>query len=49
MMDTHDTPAPGALLLKSPTVQGIGVGHCRAIEDFVRAVDGVKLKPVIDK
>lgn len=50
MMDTHDTSAPGALLLlKSPTVQGIGVGHRRALEDFVRAVDGVKLKPVIDK
>lgn len=50
MMDTHDTSAPGSLLLlKSPTVQGIGVGHRRALEDFVRAVDGVKLKPVIDK
>lgn len=50
MMDTRDTSAPGSLLLlKSPTVQGIGVGHRRALEDFVRAVDGVKLKPVIDK
>lgn len=50
MMDTHDTSAPGVmLLLKSPTVQGIGVGHRRALEDLVRAVDWVKLKPVIDK
>ena len=50
MMDTHDTSASGMLLLlKSPTIQGIGVGHRRALEDFVRAVDSVKLKPVIDK
>lgn len=50
MMDTDDITAPGAmLLLKSPTVQGIGVGHRRALEDLVRAVDGIKLKPVIDK
>lgn len=50
MMDVHDTSAPGGLLLlKSPTIQGIGVGHRRALEDLVRAVDGVKLKPVIDK
>ncbi|HFF8525083.1 TPA: zinc-binding dehydrogenase [Providencia rettgeri] len=27
----------------------MGVGHRRALEDFVRAVDLVKLKPVIDK
>lgn len=37
------------LLLKSPTVQGISVGHRRALEDFVRAVDRVGLKPVIDR
>lgn len=50
MMDMHDTAAPGVLLLlKSPTIQGIGVGHRRALEDLVRAVDLVKLKPVIDK
>ncbi|KAF6666512.1 NAD(P)-dependent alcohol dehydrogenase [Pantoea sp. EKM101V] len=50
MMDTHDTSAPGGLLLlKSPTVQGIGVGHRRALEDLVRAVDVINLKPVIDK
>jgi NADPH:quinone reductase-like Zn-dependent oxidoreductase len=36
------------LLLKSPTIQGIGVGHRRALEDLVRAVDRIGLKPVID-
>lgn len=50
MMDTHDISAPGVmLLLKSPTIQGIGVGHRRALEDLVRAVEWIKLKPVIDK
>jgi NADPH:quinone reductase-like Zn-dependent oxidoreductase len=36
------------LLLKSPTIQGIGVGHRRALEDLVRAVDTIGLRPVID-
>jgi NADPH:quinone reductase-like Zn-dependent oxidoreductase len=35
------------LLLKSAVIQGIGVGHRRALEDFVRAVDTIQLKPVI--
>lgn len=35
------------LLLKRITVQGIGVGHRRALEDLVRAVDQLQLKPVI--
>lgn len=49
MMDNRDTAAPGSLLLlKSPTIQGIGVGHRRALEDLVRAVDQIGLKPVID-
>ena len=39
----------GPLLLKSPTIQGIGVGHRRALEDFVRAIDKIGLKPVIDQ
>jgi NADPH:quinone reductase-like Zn-dependent oxidoreductase len=38
----------GPLLLKSPVIQGISVGHRRALEDFVRAVDSIGLKPVID-
>ncbi|WP_085025521.1 zinc-dependent alcohol dehydrogenase family protein [Ensifer aridi] len=37
------------LLLKSPVVQGISVGHRRALEDLVGAVDRIGLKPVIDK
>ncbi|MCJ2055769.1 NAD(P)-dependent alcohol dehydrogenase [Methylobacterium sp. J-048] len=41
--------AAGQLLLKSATVQGIRVGHRRALEDLVRAVDVMKLKPVIDR
>lgn len=50
MMNTDDITVSGSmLLLKSPTVQGIGVGHRRALEDLVRAVDCIKLKPVIDK
>jgi len=36
------------LLLKSPVIQGIGVGHRRALEDFVRAVDATGLKPEIE-
>lgn len=38
----------GPLLLKSPVVQGISVGHRRALEDLVGAVDRLGLKPVID-
>ncbi|WP_421414052.1 zinc-dependent alcohol dehydrogenase family protein [Serratia plymuthica] len=37
------------LLLKSPVIQGIGVGHRRALEDLVRAVDTLGLQPVIDR
>jgi NADPH:quinone reductase-like Zn-dependent oxidoreductase len=49
MFDAHDTSAPGiTLLMKSPTIQGIGVGHRRALEDFVRAVDVSALKPVVE-
>lgn len=40
--------AQKALLLKSPVIQGIGAGHRRALEDFVRAVDVTELKPVIE-
>jgi NADPH:quinone reductase-like Zn-dependent oxidoreductase len=39
----------GPLLLKSPVIQGIAVGHRRALEDFVRAIDQIGLKPVIDR
>ncbi|OLN27622.1 Alcohol dehydrogenase [Desulfovibrio sp. DV] len=36
------------LMLKDVTVQGIGTGHRRALEDLVRAVDRTGMKPVID-
>ncbi len=37
----------GPLLLKSPLIQGISVGHRRGLEDLIHAVDGTGLKPVI--
>jgi NADPH:quinone reductase-like Zn-dependent oxidoreductase len=37
------------LLTGRATVQGIGVAHQRALEDLVRAVDWLKLKPVIER
>jgi NADPH:quinone reductase-like Zn-dependent oxidoreductase len=36
-----------AMVLGRATVQGIGVGHRRALEDLVRAIDVNALKPVI--
>lgn len=36
------------LLMGRPTVQGIGVGHRRSLEELVRAVDATGLQPVID-
>ena len=38
----------GPLLLKSPVIQGISVGHRRGLENLVAAVDRTGLKPVID-
>jgi NADPH:quinone reductase-like Zn-dependent oxidoreductase len=34
--------------LTRPVIQGIGVGHRRALEELVRAVDAIGLKPVVD-
>jgi len=39
----------GPVLLKSPVIQGISVGHRRGLEDMVAAVDRIGLKPVIDR
>lgn len=36
------------LLLKSPVIQGIGVGSRRSLEDLIAEVDRIGLKPVID-
>ena len=38
----------GLLLRKAAVIQGISVGHRRSLEDFTRAVDSMRLKPVID-
>lgn len=43
------TLSASELLLKSPVIQGIGVGHRRALEEFVRAVEVTGLKPVIEQ
>lgn len=40
--------AAGPLLLKNLTIQGISVGHRRALEGLVTATDSMGLKPVID-
>ncbi len=49
VLDGYEVSGPAPhLLLKSATVQGIRVGHRRALEDLVRAVDATGLKPVID-
>ena len=39
----------GPLLRKSPVIQGIAVGHRRALEDFTRMIGATGLKPVIDR
>ncbi|MBN2292810.1 MAG: NAD(P)-dependent alcohol dehydrogenase [Pirellulales bacterium] len=38
----------GPLMLKGVTIQGIGVGHRRALENLTNAIDQHKIKPVID-
>lgn len=49
VLDGFEVSGPvGPLMLKGLTIQGIGVGHRRALEDLVRAVDRSALKPVID-
>lgn len=37
------------LMLKRAVIQGISVGHRRALEDLCRAVEQYQIKPVIDK
>ena len=50
LMEGYEVSAPTVpLLLKAPTIQGIVVGHRRSLEDFIRAIDHVGLKPVIDQ
>lgn len=50
VLEGFELSAPaGPLMLKGLTVHGIGVGHRRALEDLVAAVDRTGLKPVIDR
>jgi len=49
VMEGFDVAASaGPLMLKNVTVHGIGVGHRRALENLVNAVDRVGIRPVID-
>jgi NADPH:quinone reductase-like Zn-dependent oxidoreductase len=49
VLDGFEISGPvGPLMLKGVTVQGIAVGHRRALEDLSRTVDRLALKPVID-
>lgn len=49
VMEGFELAAPaGPMMLKNVTIHGIGVGHRRALEDLVAAVDRAGIKPVID-
>ena len=49
VLDGFEVSGPvGPLLLKGLTIQGIGVGHRRGLEDLTRTVDQLGIKPVID-
>ncbi|MFL7961489.1 zinc-binding dehydrogenase [Pseudomonas kielensis] len=48
-LDGFDLSAPAMpLMLKDVTVHGIGTGSRHALENLIRAVDQIGLKPVID-
>lgn len=47
--DSNFSGPTGLILYKRATIAGIGVGPRRALEDMMRAVNALKLKPVIDK
>ena len=50
VLDGFDVAAPaGPLMLKNVTVQGISVGHRRALSELVAAVDRTGLKPAVDR
>ncbi|MFC6839459.1 hypothetical protein ACFQGW_05870 [Xanthomonas theicola] len=49
VLEGFEITAPaGPLMMKNLDVHGIGVGHRRALEDLVVAVDRLGLKPAID-
>jgi NADPH:quinone reductase-like Zn-dependent oxidoreductase len=48
-LDGFELSSPAMpLMLKDVTIHGIGTGSRRALEDLVRAVDRIRLKPAID-
>jgi NADPH:quinone reductase-like Zn-dependent oxidoreductase len=48
-LDGYNMSLPSiSAFIGRPVIQGIGVGHRRALEDLVRAVDALGLKPVVD-
>lgn len=50
VLEGFEVSAPaGPLMLKNVMIQGIGVGHRRALEDLTVEVDRTGLKPAIDK
>lgn len=50
VLDGFDMTFPSVpSFLTRPVIQGIGVGHRRALESLVRAVDVLALKPVVDR
>jgi NADPH:quinone reductase-like Zn-dependent oxidoreductase len=50
VLEGFDISAPvGPLMLKNLTVHGIAVGHRRALEDLVMAIDRTGVKPVIER
>jgi len=50
VLEGFELSGPAApVLLKSPVIQGISVGHRRGLEQMVAAIDHAGLKPVIDR
>ena len=50
LLEGFELAAPAIpLMLKNITLHGIGVGHRRALEDLVAAVDRCGISPVIDR
>jgi NADPH:quinone reductase-like Zn-dependent oxidoreductase len=48
-LDSFNLSSPAMpLMMKDVTIHGIATGHRRALEDMVRAVERVGMKPVID-
>jgi len=49
LLESLELSAPtSSILFKRAQLVGIGVGHRRALEDMIRAIDALKIQPVID-